>query len=182
MKLLFDLFPTLLFFIVFKLDGIYTATITIMAATALQIGISWLLYHRIERMHVITLGIVLAFGGATLYLHDEQFIKLKPTAVAWIFATALIISQWVGSKPIIQRMMQGQFSLPPSLWRKLNWAWSGFFVVLGGVNLAVASFFETSTWVNFKLYGVFGLTLLFAISQALIISHFAPQAGVKEES
>ena len=108
MKLLFDFFPIVLFFIAYKIFGIYIATVTAMGASFLQVAFFWFKNHRIEFTHLITLVIILFLGSATIFFHDAMFIKWKPTAVYWIFALLIFITQFIGNKPLIQRIMDGK--------------------------------------------------------------------------
>lgn len=170
MKLLFDFFPILLFFIAFKLFDIYVATAVAIVAAFVQSGLFWAKHRRFETMHLITLGLIVVFGGATLILKDESFIKWKPTVLNWVFAVAFLGSQYFGKKNFIERMMGQTISLPSLVWRKLNISWVMFFIVLGIVNIYVIYNYDTDTWVNFKLFGMIGLTLLFVVAQSLYIS------------
>jgi len=173
MKMLFDFFPIILFFVAAKVYDIYVATAVAIVATVLQVVYVKLRHGQVEKMHLITLLAVVLLGGTTLLLQDEQFIKWKPSVVNWVFAAAFIGSQFIGKKPIIQRMMGNNFTLPKTMWTKLNLMWSGFFIFLGIANLYVAYNFDTDTWVNFKLFGMLGLTLLFIIIQTVYISRHA---------
>ncbi|MDG4550182.1 MAG: septation protein A [Candidatus Contendobacter sp.] len=170
MKLLFDFLPILLFFIAYKLSDIYVATGVLVVATLAQVGWSWLRQRRVEKLPLITAGLVLIFGGATLFLHDPVFVKWKPTVVNWLFAAVFLGSRLVGRKTLLERMMGEQLELPAPVWVKLTFAWAGFFLVMGAVNLYVAFTFSENAWVNFKLFGLLGLTLLFVLGQALYMS------------
>ena len=170
MKALFNFFPIVLFFITFKLhddpkEGILAATAVIIVATIIQVGISWIRQHRVERLHLITLVLVIVFGGITLILEDEIFIKWKVSVVNWLFAVAFLASEFFGKKNFIRRLMDQNFSLPDSVWTRLNLIWISFFTVMGFINLYVIYNFDTATWVNFKFYGQLGLTLVFFIAQ-----------------
>lgn len=176
MKLLFDFFPVILFFIAYKLEGIYVATAIAIAATLLQVGYLWLRHRRVEAMHLVTLGLIVIFGGATLYLHDEQFIKWKPTVINWLFGVAFLTSQFLGDKPIIQRMMAPNVALPQPIWYRLNLSWALFFLFLGAVNLFVVYRFDTDVWVNFKLFGMLGLTVAFVLLQAAFLARYLPES------
>ncbi|MGR9074449.1 MAG: septation protein A [Gammaproteobacteria bacterium] len=176
MKLLFDFFPIILFFAAFKLYGIYVATAVAIAATFLQVGYTWFRYRKVENMHWLTLGLIVVMGGLTLYFQDEQFIKWKPTVINWLFAAAFLGSQFIGKRPFVERMMSSNIELPSSVWKRLNLSWASFFLVLGTVNLYVIYHFDTETWVNFKLFGMLGLTLIFVFLQALFLSRYIPEA------
>lgn len=176
MKLLVDFFPILLFFIAFKLYGIYVATIVAIAATAVQVAIVWVRTRRIEPMHLITLAVIVVFGGATLYFQDELFIKWKPTVVNWLFGLAFLLSQVFGERTAIERLLGSKVELPPGVWKRLNLMWTSFFIVVGGVNLFVAYTFDTDTWVNFKLFGLIGLTLFFVVLQTVYLHRYVPES------
>src|SRR5262245_41116658 len=170
MKFLFDLFPVVLFFVAFKLFDIYVATAVAIVATFLQIG--WLKWkkRKVDKMMWVTLAIIVVFGGATLALHDETFIKWKPTVLYWLFAAVLAVAELAFRKNLIRAALAEQVSLPDRVWGRLNWSWAGFFVFMGAANLYVAFNFPTDTWVNFKLFGGMGLMVLFVIAQALFLA------------
>lgn len=183
MKILYDFFPILLFFIVYKLYGIYAATATAIIATFVQVALFWLRHRRVEKMHIITLGIIVLFGGATLILRDPVFIKWKPTIAYWLFAVTFLGSQFVGEKNLIERMMGHAIQATRSVWTRLNLAWIVFFVLMGVVNLYVAYTYSEDTWVNFKLFGLMGLTVLFVLGQGVVLSRYIPdEPDIKEES
>ena len=170
MKFLFDLFPVILFFTAFKMTDIYIATAVAIGATFLQIGLLALLRRKIDAMLWISLGIIVVFGGATLVLRDETFIKWKPTVLYWLFATALAGADLLFRRNLIRSMLGEQLRLPDPVWSRLNLSWIVFFALMGGVNLFVAFNFTTDQWVNFKLFGATGLMLLFVIGQALFLA------------
>lgn len=172
MKILFDFFPILLFFIGFKLYDIYVATMIAIVATAVQVGVVWFRTRKVEPTHLITLALIVVFGGATIYFKDELFIKWKPTVVNWLFGVAFLFSQWFGDRPLVERMMGASVQLPPGVWRRLNMLWTLFFMALGFANLFVVYTFDTETWVNFKLFGLLGLTVLFAVGQSIYLSRY----------
>ena len=172
MKILFDLFPVILFFIVFKLFGIYAATASAIAATVLQIAWTKFRHGKVDTMLWVTFAIIAVFGGATLILHDETFIKWKPTVLYWVFAIVLLCSNLFLRKNLIHAMLHEKITLPMHVWNRLNLAWSLFFVVLGVVNLYVAFNYSTATWVNFKLFGATGMMLIFVLLQGLVIAKY----------
>ena len=169
MKFLFDLFPVILFFIVYKFFGIYAATATAIIATIVQIG--WVKYRhgKVDGALIASGVIIVVFGGATLLLHDESFIKWKPTVLYWLFAISLAVTNLLFKKNLIRSLMDKKISMPEKIWDKLNLAWAIFFAVLGCLNLYVAFNFSTDTWVNFKLFGTMGLMLVFVIGQSIAL-------------
>lgn len=179
MKLLFDLFPVIVFFVAFKVADIYVATGVAIAATFAQIAWVWFRHRKVENMLWVSLAIIVVFGGATLLLHDETFIKWKPTVLYWAFAAVLIGARYAFGKNLIRSMVGQQLTLPEPVWDKLNLSWAGFFLVMGCLNLFVAFRFSTDVWVNFKLFGGMGLMLLFALGQGLMLSRYV-DTGEKE--
>lgn len=179
MKFLFDLLPVILFFVAFKFFGIYIATGVAIAATFLQIG--WLLLRKrkIDNMLWVSLGVITVFGGATLLLHDETFIKWKPTVLYWLFGATLLIAEFAFRKNLIKAMMGKQMTLPAAVWRKLLFSWTGFFAVMGVLNLYVAFNYPTDTWVNFKLFGGMGLMLVFVLLQGVLLAKHLDDGQVK---
>jgi len=171
-KFLFDLFPVILFFAAFKLFDIYVATAAAIAATFLQIG--WLKWkkRKVDAMMWISLAIIVVFGGATLALHDETFIKWKPTVLYWLLGAVLAGSELFFRRNLIRAMLKGQVEVPETAWTRLNWSWVGFFAFMGAANLYVAFNFSTDTWVNFKLFGGMGLMLVFVVLQALFLVRY----------
>jgi intracellular septation protein len=172
MKLLFDLFPVILFFAAFKIWDIYVATAVAIAASVVQIGWVWFRHRKVENMLWVSLGVIVVFGGATLLLHDETFIKWKPTVLYWLFSLTLFVAAVGFRKNLIKAMMHEQIALPEPAWTKLLMSWVGFFAVMGLVNLYVAYNYSTDAWVNFKLFGGMGLMLVFVILQAFMISKY----------
>lgn len=170
MKFLFDLFPVILFFAVFKLYGIYEATAVAIVATFVQIGWVWFKHRKVEPMLWVSLVVIVVFGGATLFLQNETFIKWKPTVLYWLFGAALWIASLAFKKNLIRAMMEKQVTLPEPLWGRLLTSWIVFFVVMGVLNLYVAYNFSTDAWVNFKLFGSMGLMLIFVFGQAMVLS------------
>ncbi|MBI5450763.1 MAG: septation protein A [Gammaproteobacteria bacterium] len=180
MKFLFDLFPVLLFFATYKLADIYVATAVAIVASLAQTAIHYYRHRRIESMHIITLLMVLVFGGATLWLHNEAFIKWKPSAVNWLLGLVFLLSPLFG-KPLIQRLMGGVTELPATIWQRLNLAWALFFIASGFLNLYVAYRFDTDTWVNFKLFGLTALTIVFILAQSLFLARFIKEDPSKQQ-
>lgn len=174
LNFLYEFLPVLVFFIAFKIYGIYVATVVGIVISALQFSLSTLWFKRIDNKQLITLVIFVLFGGLTLYFHNPIFVKWKPTVVFWIFGSVLLLSQFIGKKPIMQRMLEsmldGKAALPNTVWKKLNFAWTLFFILLGSLNIYIAYHFSTEAWVNFKLYGILGLLFLFSFLQALYLS------------
>lgn len=203
MKLLLDFFPIVLFFIVYKFygdlpavvittinsmlpfmslniedsqDAIYLATLVAIVATFIQVVWGAVVTKKVEKMHMVTLALLVFFGGATLLFKDPLFIKWKPTVINWLFAVVFIGSQFIGKQPLIQRMMSQAVELSsPKVWVQLNMAWAGFFILSGLLNIYVAFNFSEETWVDFKLFGLLGLTVIFIIGQTIFLSKYIVQ-------
>ncbi|MCU7891534.1 MAG: septation protein A [Candidatus Thiodiazotropha sp. (ex Ustalcina ferruginea)] len=208
MKFLADFFPVILFFVAYKFYGIYIATGVAIASSIAQVAYGWLRKGHVEKMHLITLAILVVFGGLTILLQDRTFIMWKPSVINWLFAAAFLGSQFVGKKPLVQRMMESSIDVPDPIWMRLNLTWSLFFILLGFLNLYVANDFFVAeqqlaeltglqqidfdncgqhfqgnelemcntahsleeSWVNFKLFGMMGLTMGFIILQAFYLA------------
>ncbi len=175
MKFLFDLLPVALFFAAFKLSGIYVATAVAIATTVAQVA--WLKL-RGKPVHVMlwaSLAIIVVFGGATLFLKDETYIKWKPTVLYWLFGAVLAGSALLFDKNLIRALLSEQMQLPERVWRRLNWSWVGFFAFMGAANLYVAFHFSTDLWVSFKLFGGMGLMFVFVIAQSLLLAKYVEE-------
>ncbi|MGY8866353.1 MAG: septation protein A, partial [Methylophagaceae bacterium] len=181
MKLFFDFLPIALFFISYKfgggtylwegqaydIKGIYIATAVMIVATIFQNAYNWFRYGKLENSHLITLIFVVILGGATLWLQNPNFIMWKPTVVNWLFAAGFLGAQLFTQQSLLERIMSEHIKLPGFIWTRLNFAWVIFFILSGVANLYVAFNYDEATWVNFKLFGLLGLTILFIIGQSL---------------
>ena len=205
MKLLFDLFPVILFFVAYKLGTsfpaeagqlasswlggliasgkvseaqapILLATAVAIVASIAQVG--WLLARgrRVEPMLWVSVGVIVVFGGATIWLNDETFIKWKPTILYVLFAGALVAGRLIWKRNFVRTVLGQQIELPEPVWERLLWVWSGFFALLAAANLYVAYSFSTDTWVNFKLFGLMGLTLAFVVGVGVWLSQHVKEA------
>lgn len=176
MQLFYEIFPVFLFFLAFKIYGIYVATVVGIVTTFLQVSISRFWMGKWDKKQLITLAVFLVFGGMTLYFHDPIFVKWKPTVIFWLFAISILITHFFTQKPMMQRLMENMLqdkgNIPLTIWRRLNLIWALFFITLGGVNLYVAYYYSNDIWVNFKFYGVTIALFLFSIFQALYLSRF----------
>lgn len=172
MKFLFDLFPVILFFVTFKVYGIYAATAAAIVATFAQIGWMWLRHRKVDSMLWISLAIIVLLGGATLVFQNESFIKWKPTVLYWLFAVVLWLSIVFLKKNLIEALLAKQIVLPAAVWRKLNTSWIVFFILMGGINIHVAFNYSVDIWVNFKLFGSVGLMLIFVVMQGIILNRY----------
>ena len=199
MKILLDFLPILLFFLVFKLAQgrpedaaafaserfgflvsggtvganeapVLLATLVVIAATFVQIAWLVLRGRKVDTMLWVSLGLVTVLGGATVWFHNETFIKWKPSMLYWVMGTAFWLSQALFKKNLLQAMMGNQLQLPAAVWRNLNFMWIGFFALMGLANLYVAYTFSTDIWVDFKLFGGVGLMLLFTLAQGVYLS------------
>lgn len=182
MKILADLFPVILFFIAYQLFDIYIATQVAIAAAAVQVVYNRLRYGKVETMHWVTLGLLVVFGGLTLALRDPTFIKWKPTVVNWLFAAAFLLSQLFMKRSLLRRMMDHAVNMPDAAWLRLNTAWVTFFTAMGVLNLYIAYNFSEAVWVNFKLFGFLGLTLVFMLAQGFYLARFVePDESTTED-
>ncbi len=172
MKFLFDFFPVLLFFVAYYVQGIYVATAVAMAATCVQVAVFWVKHRRFEKLHLVTLGLILVFGGMTLYLQNPLYIKWKTTLVEWAFALAFLGSQFIGRRTLVERLLGKALAAPAFIWSRLNVAWVLFFVAMGFLNLYVMYNFDEATWVNFKLFGMMGLTFAFVLAQGFFLARY----------
>ncbi len=211
MKMLFDLFPVILFFIAFKvsegrkeataelLNGLFggvglagafapdqapilLATVVVILATCGQIAWVWLRHGKVDNMLWVSLALVVVLGGMTLVLRDEGFIKWKPTILYWVFALTLLVSATLFGKNLIRSMLAAQIEVPDAVWTKLNLVWAAFFVFMGAANLYIARSFPTDIWVNFKLFGGMGLMLVFMIAQGFWLSRHMPETPADEQN
>ena len=176
MKILIDFFPILLFFGAYKWFDIYTATGVLMAATVLQMATIYAIDRKLQTLHKATLVLVLLFGALTLALHDDRFIKWKPTVLYAAMAIALAVALWVLRKNFLKLMLGSQLELPDAVWGRLNVAWIVYCAFMAGINGYVAAFYSTEIWVNFKLWG-YAFPLVFIVGQGLYISrHLKPDS------
>ena len=172
MKFFFDLLPVLAFFVAFQIAGIYAATAVAIATTFVQVAWLKLRGKRVDAMLWASLVIIVVFGGATLILQDETFIKWKPTVLYWLFGTVLAAGVLFFRKNLIRALLSEQMKLPEPIWARLNWSWVGFFAFMGAANLYVAYNYSTDLWVNFKLFGGIGLMLGFVVAQSLVLARY----------
>ena len=178
MKFLFDFIPIIAFFLLYKQFGIFVATATTAAIAVLQTILYWLKHRRFDYLLLGSTLLIVILASVTLIFRDEMFIKWKPTAISWLFAVAFLASQLFGKKPLIQLTLESIVSrtqeqaiiLPQQVWQHLNLFWILFYTLLGFVNLFVIYHYDTDTWVNFKLFGMLGLTFAFVLAQALYLS------------
>ncbi|KFD18834.1 MULTISPECIES: septation protein A [Tatumella] len=175
MKQLLDFLPLVVFFVFYKLYNIFVASGALIAATAIALVVSWVVYRKLEKMTIITFVLVTVFGSLTLIFHNDDFIKWKVTVIYTLFAAALLFSQWWMETPLIQSMLGKELVLPSAVWRRLNIAWALFFFICGLINIYVAFWLPESLWVNFKVFGLTALTLLFTLFSGLYIWRHLPR-------
>jgi intracellular septation protein len=173
-KFLFDFFPLILFFAAFKLADIFVATAVAIAATVAQIG--WVLFRgrKVSALQWTSLAIIALFGGATLILRDETFIKWKPTVLYGLMGTAILAGLAFGKNVVKSVLAEGELDLPEPVWFKLAVAWSGFFFFMAALNLYVAYNFSTDTWATFKVFGGIGVFFVFAIATTMWALRYQP--------
>jgi intracellular septation protein len=175
MQLLLDFLPILAFFIAYKLGGIYMATAVLMVAMVLLAGVQWFRQGKVSPMLLLSTALVLIFGSITLLVHDKAFIQWKLTVLDWLFAVAFVVAPYFGGQTLVQRLMGSQLSLSEQHWRALNWMWVVFFVFMGALNVYVIYHYDEATWVNFKLFGTMGLTVVFVVLQGIWLSGKLPK-------
>jgi intracellular septation protein len=176
MNPILEFFPIVLFFIAYKFYDIYVATGVVIVATILQVAYGWFKTRKVSTMQLITLGLILVMGGATILLQNEQFIKWKLSIVEWLFGLVFLGSQFVGKKPVIERMLSANLTLPDAVWRRLNTLWAFFFLGVGFVNVYVMYHYSTDDWVTFKTFVVPGLMIVFLLGQVALIYKHLPEA------
>ena len=211
MKLLFDFFPIILFFVSFyqakflmentfigglvnlerpeHINATIIATGIAIVASFIQVGYNWMKTHKIERMHMFSLALITVLGGITIVIGDPAFIQWKPTVLNWAFALGFFLSIFIGEKNLVERMMGSQLDLPDYVWTRLNLSWVAFFIISGAANLYVAFYYDLDaqpdvrmeTWVDFKLFGLMGLTIIFVILQAFYLARFIQEEEEDQE-
>lgn len=172
MQMLTDLLPVILFFVSYKIAGIFTATAVAIATTLLLIVYSKWRFGHVDKMLLINGAIISVLGGITLLLHDKTYIMWKPTVLYWVGALALLISRYAFQQNLIQKMFSKIMAPPTAIWDTLNIVWVVFLLGLGVLNLYVAMHYSENTWVNFKLFGVTTLMFVFILAQALLLKHY----------
>lgn len=156
---------------------ILLATVVVMIATLAQVAFLVLRRQKVDMMLWVSLALVVLLGGATIWLHSETFIKWKPTVLYWAMGFALAASAGFFKKNLIQRLLSEKVDVPASVWARLNWAWIVFFLLMGGLNLFVVYSFSSEVWVNFKLFGVLGLMLVFTVAQGVYLSRHMSESA-----
>lgn len=182
MQQLVDFFPLIAFFASYKLGGIYVATAVLIAGCALQIGWHWWRTRTVKTLHWVTALLVLLFGSATLLLRNPHFIQWKPTVLMWLLAGSFLVGHFVSARTLTQRFLEGVLGehvapVGQATWRRLNIAWIAFFILVGAANLYVARQFSEQAWVNFKVFGVSALMLLFTLPQIMWLMPKQPTTG-----
>jgi intracellular septation protein len=173
MQFVADYFPLILFFVAFKLAGIYVATAVAIASSVIQIAYFRWRKGRVAPIHWLSLAIIAVFGGATLLLHDETFIKWKPTVLYWLFAAVLLVGRVLFRRNLLSGLLK-DLTLPDAVWAKVTWGWIIFLVAMGAVNLYVAAHYTLDTWVNFKVWGGIGLFMLAAVGTVASVARYLP--------
>lgn len=176
MKLFIDFLPLILFFAAFKLADIYVATAVAIAASVIQIGWFKLRGHPVGTSQWLSLAVIVVFGGATLLLHDETFIKWKPTVLYWIFGGILAAGKLFWRRDLLRQLIdEKEIALPDVVWGMLTWSWVAFFLAMGLLNIYVAFTWPLEVWVNFKVWGGIGLMLAFVLVQGVVLSRYVPE-------
>ena len=168
MQLLADFFPLVLFFVAFKWQGIFVATAVAMIASVVQIA--WFKWKgKLSAIHWMSFVIIAVFGGATLWLKDDVFIRWKPTVLYGLFGAILATGKLAFRRDLIGALLK-DITLPPAVWSRVTWSWTVFFFAMAALNWYVAFHYSLETWVNFKVWGAFGLFVVFALAQGLMLA------------
>lgn len=185
MQALLEFAPLLAFIIAYYLGGLYTATAVLMVAMLVLLAVDYLLRRRISPMHALSAVLVFVLGAATLLFHDKHFIQIKPTALFWLAGLAFLASFWIGERTLTERLLratlQDQVRVPQSVWRRLNAVWVVFYGFLGGINLLLAYYASERVWVNFKVFGLTILTLVFVGLQVIWLTRRAEVESSRQE-
>lgn len=180
MNSILELFPLLVFVAAYYMADIFTATALAIAASVVQVVIFWFRDRKVQKKHLITLVMIAAFGGLTLMLQDEMFIKWKFTVVSWLFGAVILGSQFIGNKTIIERMMGAHFDLPKQIWLRANTATAGLMLFEGIINIYVMYNYDTDTWFNVKFYGMTAMTMVFMVALGFYLTQNAKGAPEAE--
>ncbi|MGO2508179.1 MAG: septation protein A [Vibrio hibernica] len=174
MKQFIDFIPLVIFFFLYKSYDIYVATGALIAATAVQVTVTYFLYKKVEKMQIITFLMVAIFGGMTLFFHDDNFIKWKVTIIYSLFSIGLLVSDYIG-KPVIKGMLGKEITLPDTIWKRVNIAWVIFFALCAVINIYVAYKLPLDAWVNFKVFGLLIATFAYTLLTGLYIYKYMPK-------
>ena len=180
MRILIDFFPIALFVAAYKFYDIYTATAVLMAATVVQTALIYAVDRKLQTMQKVTLALILVFGVLTLALHDERFIKWKPTVLYASMAIVLAAALWIWKKNFLQMLLGSQLTLPQAVWARLTVIWVVYFLFMAALNGYVAALYSTEDWVNFKLWG-YAFPLIFIVGQGLYISRYIKEDPPAED-
>ncbi len=172
-KMLNDLLPAIVFFAVYKMYNIFYATAALIIITVAQVIYDYVVYRKIDKMKILIALLVIVFGGATLYFHNEEFIKWKVSIINWLLGFGLIVCTYIMKEPPMKKLLQDAVSLSEKQWRSINNSWGVYFIFLGTVNIIVALCYSTDIWMNFKMFGLMGMTIVFLIIQSIFISKYA---------
>ncbi|MFV0574099.1 MAG: septation protein A [Vibrio sp.] len=180
MKQFIDFIPLVIFFFLYKTYDIYVATGALIAATAIQVAVTYALYKKVEKMQLITFVMVAIFGGMTLFFHDDNFIKWKVTIIYLIFAIGLLISDYMG-KPVIKGMLGKEITVPDTVWKRINLMWVGFFSICAVINIYIAYRLPLDVWVNFKVFGLLIATFVFTLISGIYIYKHMPKDALEDK-
>ncbi len=167
MQLLLDYIPIIAFILAYFYEDIFFATVVLMGVMPVVLLLQWLLTRKWNRIYAASTALVLVLGGFTLAFRNPTFLYWKPTVLNWAIALVFLGSQWVGDKPIVERMLGSAAELSKDQWQRLNQIWVAFFMFVGAINLYVAYSFSEAFWVKFKLFGMLGITVVFVIIQSI---------------
>lgn len=165
-----DLLPAIVFFTVYKVYDIFFATAALIIITIAQVIWEYIVHRKVAKAQILVAVLVAVFGGATLYFHNEEFIKWKVSIINWLMGVGLIITTYVMKETPMEKILKETVDLRKHQWKEINNMWGAYFTILGTLNLFVAYFFSTNVWMNFKLFGLLGITFIFLIVQSIYLS------------
>lgn len=181
MKQILDFIPLILFFVVYKTYGVQEAAIVLVFATVAQLLLLKHLYKKVEKNQWIMGGAAVFFGLLTAYFNDLAFLKWKVTIINLLFALALLVSQFIFKKPLIQALLGKELSLPDQVWYKLNLGWIGFFLLCALLNALISEYLSDDAWANFKVFGLTGLSLAAVLASGIFLYPYLKQQEVNNE-
>ena len=179
MKMIAELCILLIFFIVYRFEGIYAAIGTAIALYTVQLAVQYFRGKTITRLEILTYASVVVLGGSSIFFHNELFFKWKPSVIYVLFAGAIFVTRLWTKAPAMQKVLGATLELPEKIWSQLDYVWAGFLLTLAVLNIIIAYHLSTDMWVNFKIFGTTALLIVFMVIQALWLSPHVKEGSSK---